>query len=270
MGPIHWNIDPEITTLFGVLPLRYYGILFVAGILLAYQVIKKIYISENIPLKDLDKLATYILLGTLIGARLGHCIFYDFSYFYHHPLEIFLPVKITNSGWHYTGFSGLASHGAAIGILVGITLYTIKTKTSFLWAIDRVALIIPVTAFFIRIGNFMNSEIYGKPTQGNYGVIFMKDDLIPRHPTQLYEGFSYLIIFGVLWFLYKKKKIVEQKGYLFGLFLVLMFSARFIIEFFKENQASFEENMIINMGQLLSLPFIFTGIILSLMSKKDL
>lgn len=268
MEPIHWDVDPEIFTLFGTFPIKYYGLFFVSGLLLAYEVIKRIYKSENIPLEHLEKLSIYLFIGTLVGARVGHCLFYDFAYFSKHPLEIFLPFQIADGSWRFTGFAGLASHGAAIGILITIFLYIRKTKTPFFWLMDKVSIGIPVACAFIRLGNFMNSEIYGKPTSGNYGVVFMRDDMISRHPTQLYEAFSFLIIFGLLWYLYKKKLFNNQNGFIFGLFLILMFSARFIIEFFKENQVAFEDTMALNMGQILSIPFMIVGIALLIISNK--
>ncbi|WP_299259699.1 prolipoprotein diacylglyceryl transferase [uncultured Aquimarina sp.] len=262
MEPLHWNVDPEIITLFGIFPIKYYGLFFVIGLLLSYTILKKIFLSENISLKNLDTLTNYIFIGTLVGARLGHCLFYDFAYFSNHLLEIFLPFKISSDGWTFTGFAGLASHGGAIGILIAITLFVIKTKTPFLWIMDKVSIVIPIGCAFIRFGNFMNSEIYGKPTNSNYGIVFVKDDLIARHPTQLYEAFSFLTIFITLWYLNKKKIFFEQNGVIFGIFLILMFSARFIIEFSKENQVAFEDTMTLNMGQWLSIPFIIVGIIL--------
>ncbi len=268
MEPIYWNVDPEITTLFGVFPLKYYGLLFVIGLLLSYAVLKKIFITENISLKNLDTLANYIFAGTLVGARLGHCLFYDFEYFSQHPLEIFLPFKISSDGWNFTGFTGLASHGGAIGILIAISFFIKKTKLPFLWIMDKTAIVIPIGCAFIRFGNFMNSEIYGKPTNSNYGVVFMKDDLIARHPTQLYEAFSFLTIFAILWFINKKKIFFNQNGVVFGIFLILMFSARFIIEFSKENQVAFEDSLVLNMGQMLSIPFIVAGTILIILKIK--
>ncbi|KAA1243192.1 prolipoprotein diacylglyceryl transferase [Aquimarina sp. RZ0] len=268
MEPIHWDIDPEIIKLFGVFPIRYYGLFFVSGLLIGYQTLKRLYITEKIPTQNLEELTTYIFIGTFVGARLGHCLFYDFSYFSQHPLEIFLPFKIVNGNWHFTGFTGLASHGGAIGILISIMIFASRTRTPFLWIMDKVSIVIPIGCAFIRFGNFMNSEIYGKPTQANYGVVFMRDDLIPRHPTQLYEAFSFLVVFAILWYLNKRKIAASAHGVLFGIFLLLMFSARFIIEFFKENQVAFEDHMTLNMGQVLSIPFILIGILLIIFSKK--
>ncbi len=267
MGPIEWNVDPEIVKLFNTFPLKYYGILFVLGLLLGYEIVKRIYKSENISVENLEKLSTYLFIGILLGARLGHCLFYDFAYFSKHPLEIFLPFQITEGNWHFTGFAGLASHGGSIGAILAIIIYSIRSKTSLLWILDRVAIGAPITGAFIRFGNFMNSEIYGKPTEGNYGVVFIQDDLIPRHPTQLYEAFSYLIIFGILWYLYKKTNLRNNEGFIFGILLVILFSARLVLEIFKENQVAFEDNMALNMGQLLSIPFILAGITLVVISK---
>ncbi|TSE10042.1 MULTISPECIES: prolipoprotein diacylglyceryl transferase [Aquimarina] len=267
MSPIEWNVDPEIVTLFGVFPLRYYGLLFVTGLLLGYGLVKRIYKSEGVPTENLEKLSTFLFIGVLVGARLGHCLFYDFAYFSQHPLEIFLPFKITDDNWHFTGFTGLASHGGTIGAILAILLYCYKSKTSLLWVMDRVAIGAPITAAFIRFGNFMNSEIYGKPTESNYGVIFMRDDMIPRHPTQLYEAFSYLIIFGILWYCYKKTDLIQHKGFILGLLMATLFSARLLLEVFKENQVAFEDEMMLNMGQLLSIPFIGIGIALIVMSR---
>ena len=270
MDPLEWNVDPEIIKLFGVFPLKYYGLLFVSGIILAYRAAKHIYSFENIPLERLEKLSTFLMIGILVGMRLGHCLFYDFEYYSDHILEIFLPFKITNDGWYFTGYTGLASHGGSLGAILAIILYCRKYKTPVFWALDRIAIVTPILGAFIRFGNFMNSEIYGKPTGGNYGVIFMRDDMIPRHPTQLYEAFSYLLIFGLLWYLYKKTNVAKKQGFLLGTLLAVLFAARLIIEFFKENQVAFENGMILNMGQLLSIPFILAGILLLVFSKKNL
>ncbi len=268
MKALEWNVDPEITRLFGTFPIKYYGILFVIGLLLGYEIVKRIYKSENVPVENLEKLSTYLFIGILLGARLGHCLFYDYEYFSKHPLEIFLPFRITNGNWSFTGFSGLASHGGSIGAILAIIIYRWKNRISLLWILDRVAIGAPVTGAFIRFGNFMNSEIYGKPTKGDYGVIFMQDDLIPRHPTQLYEAFAYLIIFGLLWYLYKKTNLKSKEGFLFGTLLIVLFTVRLLLEFFKENQVAFEDNMLFNMGQWLSIPFIIGGIVLLILSKQ--
>jgi len=266
---LNWNLDPVIYWITDSFPLKYYGLFFITGILLANYVAKRIYIKENIPIENLEKLFIYIVVGIVLGARLGHCLFYDPSYYFQNPLEILLPIKKIGDSYQFIGFQGLASHGGGIGTLIAIGLYCKKYKINYLWVLDRIAIVTPIVATFIRLGNFMNSEIYGKPTNGNWGVIFQRDDLIPRHPTQLYEAFSYLLIFGILIRIYKKNK-EKSNGLIFGMLLVLVFSARFIIEFFKENQVGFEDGMIINMGQILSIPFIITGFFLIFIKRSSI
>jgi prolipoprotein diacylglyceryl transferase len=239
------------------------------GLLLAHYIIKRIYIKENIPIENLEKLFIYIVVGTLLGARLGHCLFYDPSYYFQNPVEILLPIKKIGDSYQFIGFQGLASHGGAMGVLIAIALYCKKYKTNFLWVLDRVTIVAPIAAAFIRFGNFMNSEIYGKPTDGSWGVVFQRDDLIPRHPSQLYEAFSYLLIFGILFLTYKNRAKEKANGLIFGVFLVLLFLTRFLIEFFKENQVGFESEMFINMGQVLSIPFIIIGLILIITRKRQ-
>lgn len=265
---INWNLDPTIFWITETFPLKYYGLFFVTGILLAHYVEKRIYAKENIPIENLEKLFIYVVVGIVLGARLGHCFFYEPSYYFQNPLEILLPIKKIGDSYQFIGFQGLASHGGGIGTLIAIGIYCKKYKTNYLWILDKIAIATPIVAVFIRLGNFMNSEVYGKPTNGNWGVIFQRDDLIPRHPTQLYEAFAYLLIFGILMFTYKKMAKEKSNGLIFGLLLVLVFLARFIIEFFKENQVDFENGMIINMGQILSIPFIVVGLILIFARKK--
>lgn len=267
---INWNVDPVIYWLTDTFPLKYYGLLFITGLLIALQVEKLIFKKENIPVERLDKLFIYIVIGIVLGARLGHCFFYEPSYYFRHPIEILLPIKKIGETYKFIGFQGLASHGGTLGALIAIGIYCRKYKTNFLWILDRIAIVSPIVAAFIRFGNFMNSEIYGKPTNGNWGVIFQRDDLIPRHPTQLYEAFSYILIFILLMLTYRKRGNKEKSNGLFlGLTLVLIFLARFIIEFFKENQVGFENGMPLNMGQLLSIPFIIIGLVLTIMRIKS-
>ncbi len=265
---INWNVDPTIYWITETFPLKYYGLFFVTGILLAHYVAKRIYDKENIPIENLEKLFIYIVAGIVLGARLGHCLFYEPSYYFQNPLEILLPIKKIGDSYQFIGFQGLASHGGGLGTLIAIGIYCKKYKTNYLWVLDKIAIVTPIVAVFIRLGNFMNSEIYGKPTNGNWGIIFQRDDVIPRHPTQLYEAFAYLLIFGVLMFIYKKIAKEKSNGLIFGFLLVLVFLARFIIEFFKENQVGFEDEMIINMGQTLSVPFIAIGLILICTRKR--
>lgn len=218
---------------------------------------QKILYNEKSKIR-LETLATFILLGTIIGARLGHCLFYDPSYFLANPIEIF---KV------WTG--GLASHGGAIGILLAIWLFTKSEKNcSFIWIVDRVVIVVALGGLLIRTGNFFNSEIIGKPTDLPWAIIFSSVDNLPRHPSMLYEALIYFGIFIFLYRKYLKEKFSPKPGMLFGLFLILIFSARFILEFTKEVQSSFETNLLIDMGQILSLPFIIAGFIIIYLSRK--
>lgn len=266
---LNWNVDPVIVWITDSFPLKYYGALLACGLLLGFYIVRNIFKNENIPLDNVDSLLIYVIVGTVLGARLGHCFFYELEYFLKHPIEILLPIEKIDGSYQFVGFRGLASHGGTIGVLFAILVYCRKYKVKLLWILDRMAIAVPITAAFIRFGNFMNSEIYGKPTNGNWGVVFQRDDLIPRHPTQLYEAFSYLLIFGILFYMYEVEKIRDTQGLIFGSFLTLLFSARFIIEFFKENQESFENNMLINMGQILSIPFILIGLGLIFWRSKE-
>ncbi len=267
---IHWNVDPEIFWITDSFPLKYYGLFWITGLVLAYLVVQRIYKKEGVPLENLEQLTMYIFVGAILGARLGHCLFYDPEYFLSRPLEILLPIKEVNGAYKFIGFQGLASHGGTLGVIIGIFLYWRKTKTNVLWVLDRVAIGAGITAAFIRLGNLMNSEIYGKPTDGTWGFVFERDDMIPRHPTQLYEAISYLLIFGLLYYLYRSKRIENRPGFFVGIFLILLFTARFFIEFFKENQVAFEDGMSLNMGQWLSVPFVIVGLLLVLWKDNPL
>ena len=258
---IEWNVDPEIFSL-GPLSIRYYSLGFIIAFLLGYLILRWIFKQEKKDIIFVDKLLTYIFLGVLIGARLGHCIFYDFNYFLLHPLEIILPV---DSNFNFIGFSGLSSHGAAIGILIAAYLYSKKyPDQSYLWLLDRLIVVVALGASFIRLGNLFNSEIIGKPTNLPWSFIFLRVDNLPRHPAQIYESLAYLIVFFILFFIYKRYTKDIKNGILLGIFLVCVFSARFFIEFVKENQVAFEQGMVLNMGQILSIPLVIAGIILLL------
>ncbi|WP_433779529.1 prolipoprotein diacylglyceryl transferase [Flavobacterium anhuiense] len=259
-GILNWNVDPVIFWITDSFPLKYYGALFACGLLLGFYIVRNIYKKENLSLDNLDSLLIYVIVGTVLGARLGHCFFYEPDYFLKHPIEILLPIQKIKGAYQFVGYQGLASHGGSIGVITAMILYCRKYKVQFLGLLDKMAVAVPVTGAFIRMGNFMNSEIYGKPTNGNWGVVFQRDDLIPRHPTQLYEAFAYILIFVILFYMYKSEKIRNAQGLIFGTFLTLLFTARFIIEFFKENQEAFENSMLINMGQILSVPFILIGL----------
>ena len=261
MTYIHWNPDPEIVNIFGI-SIRYYGLLFVSGLILCVVILGWIYKRENIPSKHLEKLTIYGMVGIIAGARLGHCLFYEPSYYLSHPLEMILPITFPpDGGIKFIGYQGLASHGGVIGILIALYFYYRKTKHSMIDTLDLIAVVAGVLFGFIRIGNFMNSEIIGMPTTKSWGVIFERVDNVPRHPAQLYEAISYFIIFAIMMILYMKLRNRVRSGFLFGLGTVLFFTVRFLIEFVKENQVGFEEGMSLNMGQLLSVPFIVVGIV---------
>lgn len=254
---IYWDVSPEIFSV-GFLSVRWYGLLFATSFILGFQIMTWIYRKEKKSVDDLNDLIWYMILGTVIGARLGHCLFYNPGYYLSNPLEILQIWK-----------GGLASHGAAIGILYALYLYSKKKKDQpYLWVFDRIVITVALGGFFIRTGNLFNSEIIGVPTDLPWGFIFARIDDIPRHPAQLYEALAYLLIFVVLITVYYKKEGRFRDGYLFGIFLVLVFAFRFIIEFVKENQVSFEEGLILNMGQILSVPLIALGIYLIVRAHK--
>ena len=257
---INWNIDPEIINLFGI-SLRYYGVLFVSGLVLCVYILTWIFKTEDIPFANLDKLTIYGIIGILVGARLGHCLFYEPSYYLSHPLEMILPISFPpEGGIKFIGYQGLASHGGVLGLLIALYFYSRKTKQSMIDIIDLIAVVAGLGFGFIRLGNFMNSEIIGIPTIQPWGVIFERVDNVPRHPAQLYEAIFYFTIFAIMMILYKKLRYRLKNGFFFGLATVLFVTARFIIEFVKENQVGFEDAMTLNMGQLLSIPFIILGI----------
>lgn len=247
---IHWNIDPVIFHV-GPLSIRWYGVLFATSFLIGFKIIQWIYRREGRSEDELDSLFIYMFFGVLIGARLGHCLFYDPVYYLSHPVEI---LEI----WE----GGLASHGGAIGILTALYIYTRKSgRPSYLWLLDRIVLPVALAGSFIRIGNFFNSEILGLPTTRSWAVVFDRVDAIPRHPVQLYEALAYAIIFVVLVLMYRRSGNAGKKGLLLGVFLILVFFARFLLEFLKTRQeAVYEANLILSVGQWLSIPFVLVGI----------
>jgi phosphatidylglycerol:prolipoprotein diacylglycerol transferase len=353
-----WNARPQLVD-FGSFEIRYYSLLFALGFVTGYIILSRIFKKQGLSQELLDRLTVYMVLSTIIGARLGHCLFYEFSYYSQHPLEIILPFRgKLGSDFEFTGYQGLASHGAGVGIIAGILLFARKTKSSFLWTMDMIVIVTALAGCFIRLGNLMNSEIYGNPTKSTNGFVFTHDltrlitekypgtveyvdyekiketptgpgvsvpvqinihfnrkikdersinefgrvflpadlkrynfdnnilppgsdsmsnhisqknklfvlsariDAVPRYPTQIYEAMSYLFIFFVLLLIYYKLDKRLREGFIFGLFLILVFSARFIIEFVKQNQESFEDALTLNMGQILSIPFVAGGIVL--------
>jgi phosphatidylglycerol:prolipoprotein diacylglycerol transferase len=357
-----WNVPPQIVDL-GKFEIRYYSLLFALGFVFGYIILLKIFKKQGLTVELLDKLTIYMVVSTIIGARLGHCLFYEFDYYIQHPLEIILPWRgQIGKDFEFTGFQGLASHGAAIGILIGLYLFARKTKTSYLWVLDMIVIVTALAGTCIRLGNLMNSEIYGKPTGSRHGFVFVNDfshmlktryesienvkftetdaepfddgtgvplevniefnrklkdearirafsslqlagDLTrynydrnvflplgdsieydierkdkklflnatigatPRYPTQIYEAVSYLFIFLILLFIFYSLGPRLKNGFIFGVFLILLFTARFLIEFIKENQEPFEDALRLNMGQILSIPFVIAGIGLTLWKR---
>jgi phosphatidylglycerol---prolipoprotein diacylglyceryl transferase len=245
---IPWDQSPEIFSI-GSFAIRWYGLLFASCFLFGYMIMRKIFINEGIGEEVLDKLTIYMAIATIVGARLGHVLFYDPAFYLRHPLEILMT-------WH----GGLASHGAAIGILFALWLFSKNQKKSYVWVMDRIAIVVALSGFFIRMGNLMNSEIYGIETTVPWGFVFLNNgEVVPKHPTQIYEALAYLLIFILLYRIYWRKKGVFISGSIVSLFFMLVFGARFFIEFLKEDQVAFEASMKLNMGQLLSIPFVILG-----------
>lgn len=270
---INWDVNPEIVNILGI-SVKYYGLLFLSGLVLCFNIVKGIYKKENLSVQAHDALFTYALIGILAGARLGHCIFYDFDYYSQHPLEIFLPIQRGPDGaYHFTGYAGLASHGGGIGLMIMLLIYARKFKIPLMTVLDAIAIVLPLGGVFIRLANLMNSEIIGTPTNVPWAFIFRQVDNLPRHPAQLYEAISYLVIFLLVYFIYKKDIFKIGKGFYFGISILLIFIMRILIEFIKVDQVEFEHGMILNMGQLLSIPFILLGlffIIKSILEKRKI
>jgi phosphatidylglycerol---prolipoprotein diacylglyceryl transferase len=257
---INWDFDSEIINILGF-PIKYYGLLFASGLLLCMYILKGVFKRENLKDSAHEALFIYGIVGIFVGARLGHCLFYDFDYYSKNLLEIILPIKKTINGeYRFIGYSGLASHGGTIGLIISLYIYSKKHDIHFLKILDLIAIVAALGATFIRLANLMNSEMIGNPTTQPWAFIFKKIDNIPRHPAQLYEAISYLIIFIVVFSIYKTKNIKLGNGFLFGLTITLIFVMRILIEFVKINQVDFEEGMRLNMGQILSIPFIIIGL----------
>jgi len=268
---IEWN--PSLGIDLGFFVIRWYSLMFVAAFLLGLRLMKKIYIEDNIAVEKLDVIFMYVFISMLIGMRLGDVFFYSWDYYQNHLLEIFIPFKQVNGSWQFTGFTGFASHGAAIAIPIAMYFYAKKhLQKPWLFILDRLAIMVALAGFFIRLGNFFNSEIYGKETGSNFGVIFKANgETIARHPTQLYEAISYLILFFVMWYLYWKTDKKNQTGFLFGLFMVVLWSLRFFIEFLKEAQVDGREDWVfnsLNTGQVLSIPLVLIGVWLMFRTAK--
>lgn len=289
---IVWNPPAGID--IGFFTIRFYSLMFVIAFGLGWYIMKKIFENENESIEKLDSLFIWTVLATLIGARLGHVFFYDWEYYRNHLLEIVLPFRFTPE-FEFTGYQGLASHGAAISIIIAMYYFSTKIlKRPLLWILDRIVIAVASGAIFVRFGNFFNSEIVGKETESNFGIQFIRDHFsssdvvnatqitnikqayqavatdpkftellqqVPsKHPAQLYEAFGYIFVFAILFFLYWKTKIKEKAGFLFGLFLVLLWSVRFVVEYVKESQGGFESSLgLFSTGQWLSIPFILVG-----------
>ncbi len=279
MTPLYitWDANPEMLNIFGF-AVRWYGLLFASAFFFGYLLFQKIFKLESIPAKVLDHLTIYMLIGVVVGARLGHCLFYEPGYYLAHPLDI---LNLRQGG--------LASHGAAIGILLSLWFFARKEKLPYSWIVDRIVIVVALSGFFIRSGNLMNSEIIGSPTTVPWAFVFKQVPVtqevyatlsknlqlyynqfgnIPRHPTQIYEAIAYFLIFSLLCWLYFKKNAGSKPFFMTGLFMVLVFGFRFIVEFFKDVQVDFERTLPLNMGQWLSIPIIILGIVLIFSSLK--
>lgn len=255
---IHWNVSPEAFSL-GPLTVRWYGILYGCAFIASYYAFKELLKFDRVPDDFADRALIYMILGTVIGARLGDCFFYHPAYYLKNPWEI---IAVWNGG--------LSSHGGAIGILTALYLFGRKTKKSYIWVLDRVVIVIGVAGFFIRMGNLMNSEIYGHATALPWGFVFdRRGETLAKHPTQIYEALYYALTYVVLRLVYRKCDNRPRPFLIFGLFLIMVFCFRFCIEFIKNPQENFEQNMLFNMGQLLSTPFIVLGIISLIVSARQ-
>ncbi len=260
---ILWNPDLEIFRI-GNFAIRWYSTCWLIGLALAYFIVKWLYKDQKVKDAYFDPLFMYCFLGILIGARLGHCLFYQPEYFlssWTHVVEMFLPIhQMTDGSWKFTGYEGLASHGGTLGLMIALYLYYRRTHMNLWHVLDDIAIATPITACFIRLGNLMNSEIIGTPTHVPWAFIFERVDMTPRHPGQLYEAIAYFVFFFVMLHFYKRTSKKVGTGFYFGLCLTLIFTFRFFIEYTKDIQVDFESGMIFNMGQLLSIPFIILGI----------
>ena len=250
MNNMEWNIDPVLFS-FGSLKVHWYGVLFALGVASGFNTMKRIFINEKRSLAELDSLLVTSIVGIIVGARLGHCLFYDPNYYFEHPLKI---IAI----WE----GGLASHGGGLGVLIAALYHAKRHNIGKLWLLDRLAISTAIFAFFVRLANFANSEILGTSSNLPWAIVFQRVDNFPRHPAQLYESVCYLAIFVLLWSIYRKTNISRFDGAILGIFLTLVFSARFMIEFVKVKQAAYTTDLALTLGQLLSVPFLIVGLFL--------
>ena len=261
-----WNPTSD-----GIGPIKYYSLMWMLAFIIGFYIMKIIYKKEGLSDKKLDSLFVYTILGTMFGARLGHVIFYDFDLFNNDFFSVFLPFKF-KGGIKFTGFRGLASHGAAIGIITSLFIYNRKKlKKSLLWILDRIIIAVAIGGAFIRLGNFFNSEIVGKETESSFGVVFSKlGEDFARHPAQLYEAISLIIIFFIVAHIYWRTQILKKEGVLLGIFFILLWVSRFFIEYVKDDLGGLEDQFgIFSTGQWLSIPFIFIGFYLIFRKSKS-
>lgn len=257
---VHWNPD-AIALDLGFFAIRWYSLCWCIGLASVYILMHRIYREQKLSDEKFEPLFMYCFIGILAGARLGHCLFYEPGYFLSHPIEMFLPIHHTaDGGWKFTGYEGLASHGGTIGMMIALCIYSRRQKINIMHVLDNIGIVTPICACCIRLGNLMNSEIIGRPTDVPWAFIFERVDALPRHPGQLYEAICYACFFFVGWMLYRKFPKKVGTGFFFGLCLVLIFTSRILIEYTKENQVDFESGMFLNMGQLLSIPFVLLGL----------
>ena len=265
IAAILWDVDPRLFS--GLEFFRWYGVCWALGVLVGYGIMAHIYKTENHPIIELDKVTLYVMLGGILGARFGHILFYDPIHYWNNPIEI-LPFKV-NPTFQFTGLAGLARHGGILGALLALYLYTRKFKESYFALLDRLTIAAAALGGFIRLGNLMNSEIIGIPANVPWAFVFTRIDQIPRHPAQLYEAFFYFAISIVLYFVWKSGRFQRNNGFTFGLGISFIFIQRFLVESVKENQVPFEENLILNMGQTLSIPLVLIGILVMIWSLRS-
>lgn len=255
---IRWDINPTLFSI-GSIEIRYYSLFWVLGLMISAFLFHHMMKREGMSEKMFDSIFWYGTLSTIIGSRLGHCLFYDPVYYLSNPIEIF---NIREGG--------LASHGAAIGLLVGLWLFSRKNKLPYIWSLDRISIAVTITGALVRLGNLMNSEIYGTETSLPWGFIFVqRGEMLPMHPTQIYEALVYFALFAVLlWMYYKREIPMRRPGVMFGFFLIVLFGSRILIESIKNVQEAFEADMMLNMGQILSIPFVLAGIAILYLSLR--
>ncbi len=273
---IHWNPDVVAINL-GFIAIRWYSLCWVLGLAGVYMLMHRLFRQQKLTEEQFEPMFMYCFIGILVGARLGHCLFYEPEYFLSHPIEMFFPIRETmnperwtswlmwlptgneQTHWAMTGYEGLASHGGTLGLMIALWFFARRAKLTFLHVVDNVGIVTPICAFAIRMGNLMNSEIIGRPTDVPWAFIFERVDMQPRHPGQLYEALCYAVFFFIGWHFYRKYPKRVGTGFFFGLCLFLIFLSRIFIEYTKENQVGFEDGMLFNMGQLLSVPFVLLG-----------